>query len=115
MSLSFSNKANVEKGAAIDAVVTLQEIIGAACRDIGGRILKNQITLVAIPNNAGITQIGLNETALRMSRGGLVAELIPHVLADANVTNGSPSDSVVENAILWAIWPIALLITIGKA
>ena len=115
MALTFSDKANVEKGAALGSTVTLQEQISAAIRDVGGQILKNTVTLAAIPNNTGITQAGLNETALRMSRGGLMQEILPHVLADGNVTNGTPSDSVILNAVLWAIWPIALLITNGKA
>ena len=115
MALTFSDKANVEKGAALGSTVTLQEQISAAIRDVGGQILKNTVTLAAIPNNTGITQAGLNETALRMSRGGLLGEIMPMALADAAITNGTPTDANILGAVTYAIWPIALLITNGKA
>ena len=114
MALSYADKANIEKGVVTGTAISLQETIGAAIRDIGGLILKNTITLASIPNNTGITQAGLNECALRMSRGGLQQELIAHVLADPSVTTGTPSDDNIQGAVTYAIWPIALLITTGK-
>jgi hypothetical protein len=115
MALSYSDKANIEKGVATGTAVTLQETIAAAIRDIGGAILKGTLTLAAVPNNTGITQAGLNECGLRMSRGGLAAEIMPMALADAAITNGSPTDANIQGAVTYAIWPIALLITNGKA
>ena len=116
MALTFSDKANIEKGVTIGTAVTLQEQIGACIRDVGGRILKGSFTLATIPNatSLGVSQDALNECGLRMSRGNLQQELMPHVLADSNVTNGTPSDSVIENAVTWAVAWIAILITRGK-
>jgi hypothetical protein len=36
MALSYSDKANIEKGSATGTAVSLQEVIGAAIRDVGG-------------------------------------------------------------------------------
>ena len=115
MALSYADKANIEKGVATGTAVSLQETIGAAIRDIGGAILKGTLTLAGIPNNAGITDAGLKECALRMSRGGLLGEIMPMALADAAITTGTPNDAAIQGAVTYAIWPIALLITNGKA
>ena len=117
MALSYADKANIENGAATGTAVSLQETINACIRDVGGQILKGGLTLAGLPYCAanGVTQNGLNETALRMSRGGLTQEIIPHVLADAAITNGAPSDASILAAVQYAIWPIAVLITNGKA
>lgn len=88
--------------------ITLKQRIDACIKYNCAKLWNGTIQKSAIINGASISDRAVKEFVKRGARGALTDLLWMPFLADPNIgtTNPSVSDVILDNAFLYAIWPI---------
>jgi hypothetical protein len=104
------------RGTTDTTVVTLKERIDYCIKENCFKVLRGTIAKTSIDQNTTFTDAQLTEFCLRGTRGAITDYITPGITASAAyIASGTAvTDTQLDSALLYLIWPICKLIGQGS-